>query len=246
MKHPAYEVDPLTRCPVGLPTDPAAAAAPAGIHIRGDYASLEPLDPALHADALWREVGGVERARLWRYLFDGPFADRDTFESFLRDRATDPAAVFFTILAGEERRPQGWASLMRIEPKHRVVEVGYVLLGPSLQRTRAATEAMYLLMAHVFDDLAYRRYEWKCDALNQASRDAALRLGFTYEGVFRQHMVVKGRNRDTAWFAITDGEWPQRKARLQRWLRPDNFDASGQQLTSLREQLPAGPGAASG
>ncbi|MGH7759236.1 MAG: GNAT family N-acetyltransferase, partial [Candidatus Dormibacteria bacterium] len=103
-----------------------------------------------------------------------------------------------------------------------------------------------LLMAHVFDDLAYRRYEWKCDALNQASRDAALRLGFTYEGVFRQHMVVKGRNRDTAWFAITDGEWPQRKARLQRWLRPDNFDASGQQLTSLREQLPAGPGAASG
>jgi RimJ/RimL family protein N-acetyltransferase len=122
---------------------------------------------------------------------------------------------------------------MRIEPSHRCLEVGDILFAPALQRTRAATEAMYLMAAHAFDDLHYRRYEWKCDALNAPSRRAAIRLGFTFEGIFRRHMIVKGRSRDTAWFSIVDAEWPVRKAEFERWLDPANFDADGRQRTSL-------------
>jgi RimJ/RimL family protein N-acetyltransferase len=130
----------------------------------------------------------------------------------------------------------GWASFMRIKPAHGVIEVGNVLFSPSLQRTRAATEAMYLMAEHVFDTLGYRRHEWKCDALNAPSRRAALRLGFSFEGIFRQHMVVKGRSRDTAWFALLDHEWPARKRAFEAWLDPANFDAEGSQQKSL-EQL---------
>jgi RimJ/RimL family protein N-acetyltransferase len=122
---------------------------------------------------------------------------------------------------------------MRIEPAHRVIEVGGILFTPRLQRTVGATEAMYLMARHVFEDLGYRRYEWKCNALNAPSRRAALRLGFTFEGVFRQHMIVKGRNRDTAWFSMLDSEWPQRKAAFERWLDPSNFNAEGRQQVSL-------------
>ena len=129
----------------------------------------------------------------------------------------------------------GWVSYMRIEPAHGVVEVGNILLSPGLQRTRAATEAMYLMACHVFDDLGYRRYEWKCNAENEPSRRAALRLGFTFEGIFRQHMVVKDRSRDTAWFSMLDHEWPARKRALESWLDPANFDAAGNQRHSLME-----------
>jgi RimJ/RimL family protein N-acetyltransferase len=125
------------------------------------------------------------------------------------------------------------AALMRIEPEHPVIEVGSILYTPALQRTRGATETMYLLARHVFEELGYRRYEWKCNALNEASRRAALRLGFTFEGIFRQHMIVKGRRRDTAWFSMLDCEWPVRKAGFERWLDPSNFDANGQQKSSL-------------
>ena len=127
----------------------------------------------------------------------------------------------------------GYASYMRMEPAHGVVEVGNILLAPALQRTTAATEAMVLMASHVFDDLGYRRYEWKCNAANEPSRRAALRLGFTFEGIFRQHMVVKGQNRDTAWFAMLDSEWPARKRAFQAWLDPANFDSAGRQLRSL-------------
>ena len=132
----------------------------------------------------------------------------------------------------------GYASYMRMEPAHGVVEVGNILLTPSLQRTTAATEAMYLMAAHVFDDLGYRRYEWKCNAKNEPSRRAALRLGFTFEGIFRQHMVVKGQNRDTAWFSMLDHEWPARKRAFEAWLDPANFDGEGRQRQRLI-QLPA-------
>jgi RimJ/RimL family protein N-acetyltransferase len=125
------------------------------------------------------------------------------------------------------------AALMRIEPEHPVIEVGSILYTPALQRTRGATETMYLLARHVFEELGYRRYEWKCNALNEASRRAALRLGLTFEGIFRQHMIVKGRRRDTAWFSMLDCEWPVRKAGFERWLDPSNFDANGQQKSSL-------------
>jgi RimJ/RimL family protein N-acetyltransferase len=124
---------------------------------------------------------------------------------------------------------------MRIEPAHRVIEVGSILYSPALQRTRGATEAMYLLARYVFDDLGYRRYEWKCNALNAPSRAAARRLGFTYEGIFRQHMIIKGQNRDSAWFSMLDSEWPARKARFEGWLAPENFDANGRQRNALSQ-----------
>jgi RimJ/RimL family protein N-acetyltransferase len=156
------------------------------------------------------------------------------------------AGAFMPLNEGENARPSGpatsfdakaagYASYMRIEPAHGVVEVGNILLSPSMQRTTAATEAMYLMARHVFEDLGYRRYEWKCNALNEPSRRAALRLGFTFEGIFRQHMVVKDQNRDTAWFSILDSEWPARKRAFEAWLDPGNFDVGGKQRQSLPE-----------
>src|SRR6185436_18002595 len=143
--------------------------------------------------------------------------------------------LFFTILHEATGTPAGYCSLMRIEPAHRVIEVGSILYTPTLQRTRGATEAMYLLARYIFEDLGYRRYEWKCNALNAPSRAAALRLGFTYEGIFRQHMIIKGNNRDTAWYSMLDGEWPARKARFEAWLAPSNFDAGGRQRKALSQ-----------
>ncbi len=144
-------------------------------------------------------------------------------------------AVLFAILPIDTGKAAGWASYMRISAAHGVVEVGNILFSPALQRTRAATEAMYVMARHIFDDLGYRRYEWKCNAENAPSRSAALRLGFTFEGVFRQHMVVKGLNRDTAWFSMLDSEWPARRRAFEAWLEPENFDDAGRQRRSLAE-----------
>lgn len=204
----------------------------------GRLITLVPLDPAAHAESLYagsHRAGsnGEERERLWRYLFDGPFPDRAAFDNALREKSIFPDAVFFAILENANSQATGFASYMRMEPRHRVMEVGGILFTPALQRTAAATEAMYLMAKHAFEDLGYRRYEWKCDALNAPSRSAALRLGFSFEGIFRQHMIVKGRNRDTAWFSMLDTEWPARKANLERWLDASNFDANGRQKTSL-------------
>ena len=148
-----------------------------------------------------------------------------------KSASEDP--LFFAILDKPSCAPAGYACFMRIEPAHRCIEVGSILFAPSLQRTRGATEAMYLMARHVFEDLGYRRYEWKCNTLNEPSRRAALRLGFTFEGVFRQHMIVKGRNRDTAWYSMLDHEWPARKAAFERWLDPGNFDDQGRQKSPL-------------
>ena len=145
--------------------------------------------------------------------------------------------MLFAIVPAQAGKAAGWASLMRIEPRHGVIEVGNVVFSPALQRSRAATEAMYLMASHVFDHLGYRRYEWKCNAENAASRRAALRLGFTFEGIFRQHMVVRGRSRDTAWYSLLDGEWPARKRAFEAWLDPSNFDGEGRQLVSLGQIL---------
>lgn len=141
--------------------------------------------------------------------------------------------LFFTILDNSSGNPVGYASYMRIEPTHRSIEVGSILFTPALQRTPGATEAMYLMARHVFDDLGYRRYEWKCNALNEPSRRAALRLGFSFEGIFRQHMIIKGRNRDTAWYSMLDSEWPARKRNFEQWLAASNFDLQGRQKKSL-------------
>ena len=198
----------------------SGARYPSRVRLDGRYTSLEPLDATAHSDALFGATRGRGNDDLWRYLADGPFDSAD--------------AVFLAILDAARARSIGYASYMRIEQAHGVIEVGNVLFSRELQGTTGATEAMYLMARHAFEDLGYRRYEWKCNALNAPSRAAALRLGFTFEGIFRQHMVIKGRNRDTAWFSMIDGEWPRLRAAFDRWLDPSNFDAQGRQRATLR------------
>jgi len=213
--------------------DTSTAERPQRVCLLGRTVSVVPLDPAAHAEALFAGSGGEQNEVLWRYLFEGPFTSRADFDSHLRHKATSDDYVFCAILDRPTGDAVGYAAYMRIEPAHRVIEVGSILFTPRLQRTIGATEAMYMMARHAFEDLGYRRYEWKCNALNAPSRNAALRLGFTFEGIFRQHMMIKGRNRDTAWFSMLDSEWPKRKTAFERWLDPSNFDASGQQKTSL-------------
>jgi RimJ/RimL family protein N-acetyltransferase len=213
--------------------DNSPAQRPQHICLMGRTVSVVPLDPAAHADTLFAGSGGEQNEALWRYLFEGPFTSRAGFDSHLRQKATSDDPLFFTILDKPSGDAVGYAAYMRIEPAHRVIEIGSILFTPRLRRTTGATEAMYLMARHVFEDLGYRRYEWKCNALNAPSRRAALRLGFTFEGIFRQHMIIKGRNRDTAWFSMLDSEWPKRKAAFERWLDRSNFDANGRQQVSL-------------
>ena len=218
------------------------APLPAPVTLRGRYVTLEPLDAARHAAALWQAVQGHDE--LWSWMGDGPYASEEEFRRAIAMKQSAPDAVFLAIVPAASTEPTdpppssgqtaGYASFMRIDPVNGVVEVGNILLAPSLQRTTAATEAMYLMASHVFDRLGYRRYEWKCNAKNLPSRRAALRLGFTFEGIFRQHMVVKGRNRDTAWFSMLDCEWPARKRAFEAWLAPANFASGGHQLKSLQ------------
>jgi len=201
--------------------------------IDGALVRLEPLDPVAHGDDLFAASAGAEAT--WFYLPYGPFAGRDEFVSWLRERAALSDPLAFTIIDRATGAARGIETLMSIEPEHGSIEIGHIWLSPALQRTRQATEAIYLLARYAFDELDNRRLEWKCDAANAPSRRAADRFGFTYEGVFRQHRVVKGRNRDTAWYSITDGEWPDRRAAFEAWLSADNFDASGKQHRSLAE-----------
>jgi RimJ/RimL family protein N-acetyltransferase len=187
-----------------------------------------------HTRELYAPTHGANRETLWRYLSDGPFASEADFRAALERKAATEDPLFLAIIEPRSGRAVGYASFMRIEPGHRCVEVGGILFSPALQRTPAATEGMYLMARHAFD-LGYRRYEWKCDSLNRPSIRAALRLGFQFEGVFRQHMIVKGRDRDTAWFAMLDSDWPERRAAFERWLAPENFDEEGTQRTALAE-----------
>jgi RimJ/RimL family protein N-acetyltransferase len=220
---------------IGAPVDSTPAPSSQPITLTGRLVTLVPLDPVAHAEPLYEASHGPEREDLWRYLFDGPYPNLSAFETRLRQMASTRDPLFFTILENGSRRPVGYASYMRIEPVHRVIEVGSILFTPLLQRTPGATEAMYLMARHVFEDLGYRRYEWKCNALNEPSRRAALRLGFTFEGVFRKHMIIKGRNRDTAWYSMLDSEWPDRKCSFEAWLAEENFDADGRQKRSLAD-----------
>ena len=226
----AWEPHPQTGQPIGLPVDTAPAPRPGPVALKGRYGHIEKLTPG-HAADLWRVFAGQDQ--VWTYIStDGPFANFADFAAFIDKRAaaTDPYAYAIVDPAG---RALGYFTLLRIEPQMRVIEVGHVLFSPSLQRTPLGTEAQYLLARYVFETLGYRRYEWKCNALNAASWRAALRYGFTYEGTFRQHLIAKGRNRDNAWFSMLDSEWPARKANFERWLHPDNFDSEGKQKLSL-------------
>lgn len=220
---------------IGTQVEATPAKRPQRTTLDGRFVGIVPLDPIAHADTLFKGACGKANEPLWLYLFEGPFATRAAFDSHLEQKASSEDPLFFAIVDKPSGDAVGYAAYMRIEPTHRVIEVGSILYTPRLQRTIGATEAMYLMARHVFEDLGYRRYEWKCNAVNAPSRRAALRLGFTFEGIFRQHMIIKGRNRDTAWFSMLDSEWPQRKAAFERWLDPSNFDTDGRQKISLSE-----------
>jgi RimJ/RimL family protein N-acetyltransferase len=223
------EPHPQTGQPVGLRVDTRPAEPPGSVTLAGRYGGVEKLD-VRHAASLWEAVKGHDA--LWTYMPSyGPFPDASAFAAWTTARAalTDPCSY---AIVGADGRALGVFALMAARPDHRVIEVGHVVYAPALQRTPLATEAQYLLARYAFETLRYRRYEWKCDALNVASRQAALRYGFSFEGIFRQHMIAKGRNRDSAWFAMLDSEWPARKANFERWLEPENFVA-GRQILSL-------------
>lgn len=222
--------------PIGFPVDGwQARVRPPRTAVAGHYCVVEPLSPDQHARQLFTAFQGDEKATLWTYLAYGPFATLDAYRIWLDNAAQGDDPLFYAIIDRQHDQAVGVASYLRIEPGVGVIEVGHINFAPVLQKTRAATEAMYLMMRRVFDELGYRRYEWKCDALNAGSRAAALRLGFTFEGIFRQATVYKGRNRDTAWFSIIDSEWPAQKAAFEQWLEPANFDADGRQKKRLDE-----------
>jgi len=203
----------------------------------GRYCRIAPLDAAAHADALYTALCSEANSPRWTYLLTDAPLDARAWRAELAQRASTRDPLFFTLF-DEAASPAGLAAYLRIVPEHGVLEIGHIHLSPQLQQSRAATEMQHLLMRHAFDDLGYRRYEWKCDALNAPSRRAALRLGFQYEGTFRNAIIYKGRSRDTAWFSITDQEWPAVRAAFERWLAPENFDHRRRQhrtLASLRE-----------
>jgi RimJ/RimL family protein N-acetyltransferase len=227
----AAEPHPQTGQPVGLPVaDPAPGPRPGPVTLRGRYGRVEKLKPE-HAADLWTAFAGHDQ--VWTYIStDGPFASAAEFSPFIAKRAAADDPYAYAIVDTSDRAV-GYFTLLRIVPQMRVIEVGHVLYSPALQRTPLGTEAQYLLACYVFETLGYRRYEWKCNSLNAASWRAALRYGFIYEGMFRQHMIAKGRNRDDAWFSMLDSEWPARKRNFEQWLAPENFGKDGRQKVSL-------------
>jgi RimJ/RimL family protein N-acetyltransferase len=219
---------------LGAPLEWRAAARPERRPLEGELVVLEPLDPDAHAEALFEASSGPAAAGLWDYLPIGPFGSERDFRDWAEAAAAPADPLFFAIVERGSRRASGVCSYMRITPEHGVIEIGNIWFAPALQRTRPATEAIFLLARHVFDELGYRRLEWKCDSRNTPSRRAAERFGFGFEGLFGQHMVVKGRNRDTAWYALLDHEWPTARRAFELWLSAGNFDADDRQRRSLR------------
>jgi RimJ/RimL family protein N-acetyltransferase len=221
-----------------LPSNPSPARGrPQRAVLSGERVRLEPVDRARHGAALLAAAEGDRH--LWDYLPYGPFAGEDAFGEHLDRQAGSDDPLFYAVVEATSGRAAGVVSFLRIEPAHGCIEIGHIWFGAPLQRTAAATETIHLLARHAFEELGYRRLEWKCDAANARSRRAAERFGFTFEGIFRQHMIVKGRNRDTAWYSILDGDWPAVSAGFEAWLAPENFDADGRQrraLGRLRDQ----------
>lgn len=220
--------------PIGEPVPGwTPRAQPTAMQLEGQYCRLERLDAARHAADLHAAYAQASDGRDWTYLFVGPFDSAAGYASYAAEAARSADPRHYAVIDLATGRAVGTQALMRIDAAHGVIEIGNITYSPLLQGTRASTEAQYLFMRHVFDDLGYRRYEWKCDSLNAPSRRAAERLGFTYEGLFRQAIMYKGRNRDTAWYSITDAEWPAIRAAFQAWLAPGNFDDQGRQRHSL-------------
>lgn len=215
----------------------AGATPPPRTPMTGRWTILEPLDPARHGDDLWRLWSEDREGRIWTYLSHGPFADRAGFDAWIAGAAAGTDPQFHAIRDRISGETMGVASFLRIDPRNGVIEVGHINYAPRLQKTVQATEAMFVMMARVFDELGYRRYEWKCDSLNAPSRRAAQRLGFTYDGLFRQAIIYKGRNRDTTWFSILDRDWPALKCAYLAWLDIDNFHPDGMQKRSLADLI---------
>lgn len=207
--------------------------------LQGQYCRLVRLDVEAHAADLYRSFSEDSNHHNWTYLPYGPFEDFDGFKVWLEVSAEGKDPLFYTVINEQTGIAVGMASYLRIEPEVGVIEVGHIHFSPLMQRTAIATETMFLMMRYVFDELGYRRYEWKCDALNEPSKKAAKRLGFSFEGVFRQATMYKNRNRDTAWLAIIDSDWPVIKSAFEAWLVPDNFDEKGQQIRSLNTGINA-------
>ena len=223
--------------PVGAPlSDWSPRPLPPRAPLEGRYCRIEPLDPVRHAEELFNAFTQSDPTN-WTYLPDymGPYASLPAWREWLDGAFASDDPLWHSIIDKQTNRAVGIACYLRIDPKSGVIEVGGLNYSKTLQRKPAATEAMYLMMRRAFDELGYRRYEWKCDALNAPSRAAAERLGFTYEGIFRQHMIYRGRSRDSAWFSILDGEWPGVRKALEDWLKPENFDAQGRQRAGLKQ-----------
>ena len=224
--------------PVGVPVPNWTGCASIPMTpMKGRTCDVVPLNVA-HAADLHDAFSADETGTLWTYMPTGPFLSAAEYQQWVEEvcKSTDP--LFFVIINTSTGKPVGVASYLRIQPENGVVEVGFITFAPALQRTVMATEAMYLMMRRVFEELGYRRYEWKCDALNAPSRQAAIRLGFQYDGLFKQALVYKGRNRDTAWYSVIDGDWPAIKVAFASWLDPANFDENGHQRAPLRMPAP--------
>jgi RimJ/RimL family protein N-acetyltransferase len=234
-----FETDPSTGLPVGPRVDPTPARFPEAVVLSGRYVRLEPLAPG-HLPGLLEVSTGPGSAERFCYLADAPPQDAAELERWLAGADQGGQRVGFAVVDVNDGRVGGRLFLMRIEPVHQRIEVGNILFGPGLARTRGATEAIFVLARHCLESLGYRRFEWKCDRLNAPSRRAALRFGFVFEGIFRGDMIVKGHLRDTAWYSITTDEWPRVRAGFERWLDPANFDDEGRQRRSLVEQRERG------
>ncbi|MFK0377702.1 GNAT family N-acetyltransferase [Pandoraea sp. NPDC090278] len=226
--------------PIGTPLpDWTPRAQPSRTPVSGRYCRLEPIDVERHAKDLFDAYAKAPDGRDWTYMSGGPFPDFDSYYTYATKMAASTDPLHHAVIDLETGKAVGTLALMRIDPANGVVEVGHVAYSPLLKRTRAGTEAQYLLMRRAFDEMGYRRYEWKCDSLNAPSRRAAARYGFTFEGIFRNAIVYRGRNRDTAWFSITDAEWPAISRGFEQWLSPENFDAQGQHRAGLAALISA-------
>jgi RimJ/RimL family protein N-acetyltransferase len=224
----------IPELPVGLPVDPVEKMTPpARQPLRGQFVSLLPLDADRDAARLYEiSHSGITETQLWTYMPYGPFAGAVNMKSWLQQQAQSTDPLFFTVFENNSRQQVGLVSFLAIVPAMRRLELGHIWYGPEVQRTRVNTETIYLMLTEAFDRLNYRRVEWKCDALNSRSRAAAIRLGFKYEGLFRQHIIYKGRNRDTSWYAMLDYEWPTVKSNMARWLYSDEPNLSLHQLNN--------------
>ena len=225
----------ITR-PVGAVVDPLPPGNKPDMRpLHGRWVHLEPVSAVRHARDLYDSfINDDVHGHVWTYLAYGPWQSFEQFEAWLKEREASRDPWFYAFIRRDTGKACGMGSFMRCDAANGVIEIGHIWMSPSLQQTREATEAIFLMIRHCFDDLGVRRLEWKCDALNEPSRKAALRFGFQYEGIFRQHFIVKGRNRDTAWYAMLDKDWHRIRAAFEAWLSPDNFDAAGRQKAKLQ------------